>query len=736
MTRWNDHAKEEAAKKKTVALPPGVKEGWAPDLAPIVSSLEACMDMACVCRFLAGSQTSPCTLNGKPVKKVLRKEYRMMTDIERQKFHAVILQLKQNGKFDEMAKMHSSMGMSGGAHGGPAFAVWHREFVKRVEMELRKIDPDVFLPYWDSTLEWRLPRGQDSSLFSAELMGNPTGNINIGPFANFRAIDNRFLTRNTGGEGQPFSDQDISVLLQQTVLNGIMAYSPSGAGCPIRPNYYSLESMHGNVHLWIGGHMTDPETSANDPIFYLHHCFVDMLFEIVRQQNQDRGRRETEYPPDNGLCSNAQHFSGARMAPFNQYRNIDGLSNKYTDELYTYDNRPSCTQTNPSCGSRFLFCDLSHGQPRCASKIRVGGSCQGYTAGEDACYNGKCQNSVCVASSVPVSTVAPVVSTISPPVTLPPQLECWNENQCCQSWAGRGECTRNTQYMRDFCKASCNICTANPPLRDDCSDRAPSCAQWSRTGECTRNPDWMAENCRRSCNKCQMTRAQACAVGAATTTPSPVQRCEEISPGCYNEFACCPLWANQGQCRTNQAFMACNCRVSCGMCNPTDYPYGACVDYHQSCSAWARGGECQKNPWMEENCRRSCGTCFAQWELPNMCGSTAQAGLIANRRQSGMNTQPVPQSGWLDPRQNDAGWNGGQRQQGGWNQQPQWGQQQWNGGGAGGAQQRQQQNWRNAGRGQMGGGGWGFNSWGRRRRDASAQSPSGTPNAVKPNMRK
>lgn len=35
-----------------------------------------------------------------------------------------------------------------------------------------------------------------------------------------------------------------------------------------------------------------PETSGNDPVFYVHHAFVDLIWEIWRQVRQPRGARE------------------------------------------------------------------------------------------------------------------------------------------------------------------------------------------------------------------------------------------------------------------------------------------------------------------------------------------------------------------------------------------------------------------------------------------------------------
>jgi tyrosinase len=34
--------------------------------------------------------------------------------------------------------------------------------------------------------------------------------------------------------------------------------------------------LHNRVHLWVGGNMA-LMTSPNDPVFFLHHCFVDKV---------------------------------------------------------------------------------------------------------------------------------------------------------------------------------------------------------------------------------------------------------------------------------------------------------------------------------------------------------------------------------------------------------------------------------------------------------------------------
>src|SRR4029453_17136205 len=52
-------------------------------------------------------------------------------------------------RFAAIHERHFSMNIHRSSH----FLPWHREFLLRFEAELKKIDPGVDLPYWDSSVD-------------------------------------------------------------------------------------------------------------------------------------------------------------------------------------------------------------------------------------------------------------------------------------------------------------------------------------------------------------------------------------------------------------------------------------------------------------------------------------------------------------------------------------------------------------------------------------------------------
>src|SRR4051794_3258697 len=93
-------------------------------------------------------------------------------------------------RYDDYVWMHNTVGF--GAHRGPAFGPWHREFLLQLEFDLQHVsgDPELTLPYWDWTTA-RTPADAGWP-FTNDFMGGfgnagpgpTTGYVTTGPFSN------------------------------------------------------------------------------------------------------------------------------------------------------------------------------------------------------------------------------------------------------------------------------------------------------------------------------------------------------------------------------------------------------------------------------------------------------------------------------------------------------------------------------------------------------------------------
>ncbi|MDN5204915.1 tyrosinase family protein [Fulvivirgaceae bacterium BMA10] len=158
-------------------------------------------------------------------------------------------------------------------HGSFYFLAWHRIYLYYFERIVRDASGDTnwSLPYWnysDNPDFRRLPE-----VFRLPTTNNPLYNsernsrINSGSRLNpsdvsYEAAFSRINFTSSTGSGQSFGGQRVT-----------------------RPSHFAgphgrIENQpHDVVHMGIGGWMSDPNTAAQDPIFWLHHANIDRLWE-------------------------------------------------------------------------------------------------------------------------------------------------------------------------------------------------------------------------------------------------------------------------------------------------------------------------------------------------------------------------------------------------------------------------------------------------------------------------
>ena len=186
------------------------------------------------------------------------------------------------------------------AHRGPSFLPWHRAFIRRFELDLARLVPGVTLPYWDWASDAANP--MNAAIWANDLMGgNGSGTNNFvqsGPFAydasdlenswviiNYFGLPDGGLVRDFGSSTPNLPTQaDIDEVQQITTYDSAtfnqasVGYRGANEGrLPVNGKTPPPSNMHNLVHEWVAGSMM-PGTSPNDPIFFLHHCFVDKLW--------------------------------------------------------------------------------------------------------------------------------------------------------------------------------------------------------------------------------------------------------------------------------------------------------------------------------------------------------------------------------------------------------------------------------------------------------------------------
>lgn len=174
----------------------------------------------------------------------IRKNYQKLTPEERDRFAQALHHVKAKGIVDRYANMHAAH-FSHGIHRSSHFLPWHREFLIRFEEALRTHHPHVTIPYWDSTVD----TSSSGPLWENNFMGQFNTAWRLG--------------RTLGVSGQLPTVDQVQANQNQTTYD---VFWPE------------LERViHNGPHNWVGGVMAS-RSSPGDPIFFLHHCWIDLLW--------------------------------------------------------------------------------------------------------------------------------------------------------------------------------------------------------------------------------------------------------------------------------------------------------------------------------------------------------------------------------------------------------------------------------------------------------------------------
>jgi hypothetical protein len=286
-------------------------------------------------------------------------------------------------RYDDFVWAHHQvmmLGPNGGlgpnlAHRGPAFGPWHRELLKLFEQELQNAagDPNLTLPYWDWTKDQSA--ADPGFPFTTDFLGgdgagNPNDKVSTGDFAGLPLNCDEegfgYLRRHFGGDGPGLpTPQSVQTALGVTPYDSNPWNINSASGASFRntlEGWVGPRQIHNAVHRWVDGSM-QPGTSPNDPVFFLHHCNVDRLWDIWEQKNPGA----SPYLPDNttpaasGLTRLNENMSTFGRTATDRYFGVDvspaGVVNSEAITWYDTD----LPALNNETGGTLAFTNIPEG---------------------------------------------------------------------------------------------------------------------------------------------------------------------------------------------------------------------------------------------------------------------------------------------------------------------------------------------------------------------------------------
>ena len=196
-----------------------------------------------------------------------RKDQAALTDCEQSRYLCAFQMIEANGTLGQLVDIHAEMHMQ---HTNARLLPWHRVFLLLFEEALHNYHPDVCVPYWD----WTRPEEQHVPDWLAGVLPTvhtPTRTITV--------------VRAPGPD---------------STLAAIAAGTPTAMGKTSYAEFSSpINAIHGSVHIWTGGTMSDASVSPADPIFWLHHANLDRLWWVW--YNSPQGNHQN--PPLTGSDS-------------------------------------------------------------------------------------------------------------------------------------------------------------------------------------------------------------------------------------------------------------------------------------------------------------------------------------------------------------------------------------------------------------------------------------------------
>ncbi|KXN69350.1 Di-copper centre-containing protein [Conidiobolus coronatus NRRL 28638] len=216
----------------------------------------------------------------------IRKNFKNATQSERDIFFDTLkkwAQMTGTGSLHEFSKLHDVN--SKYTHDVSCFLPWHSKFLWLAENALKNINPNFIMLYWNWSEDFQNPHL--STVWQSTYLGGNGASwdkvVRNGVYANIKLLHpkSHYLKRDFNRGSKIASWDDPSII--QMLIEGSSDFDQFSDAIMLGP--------HTKVHDYVGGNDGDVQEmySPNDPLFWLHHAFMDMLWRSWQILKGDKG---------------------------------------------------------------------------------------------------------------------------------------------------------------------------------------------------------------------------------------------------------------------------------------------------------------------------------------------------------------------------------------------------------------------------------------------------------------
>ena len=197
-------------------------------------------------------------------------------------------------QFDEMVSIHQLHALT--IHSTGVFLPWHRWYLDLHERMLKDCGFKGALPYWDEYRDAKLPLVKDSSIFDPITGFGSQGSVapdyclTDGPFHNYTSRIGPWWHITDGCIGRQLIGNSLreNTFPPPAGSNNVTAATDA---CMLLTTWAEASTCiylipHVGGHIAIGSTRGDAHTSPNDPVFYLHHAYIDKLWWDWQEKNR------------------------------------------------------------------------------------------------------------------------------------------------------------------------------------------------------------------------------------------------------------------------------------------------------------------------------------------------------------------------------------------------------------------------------------------------------------------